>query len=1051
MPTSSQLRSLRHPHRSQDLSRPLNATPISPFQLACRDISMELADSLQSVIQTMLHVSPQQVLDPTKELFSPCTLSVPTCSMSAMFAILKNLNYVSANMAALCAPAPSHNYVKNLAALDTAFPLTIMSDFDIADLLQSVADGLSGIAAQVGVDLVLYHGELGMRHICVNGDENGISYALSHLLRQILNTAQRGDTLEMGLLLATSGDALQITFTISHKFATTAPANGQQRPKPCLSSLFLRRLLLQVGATLIPDLPPPPSFAYGRTCELKLALARGNPPPTPPSQQDGAEAEIPAQPSIERLSVFAESLKGKRVMLYASSKCSFAHHFTSYLTTWGMDVTHVSPDGNVDGSPTSPVDPPKTGNGLSSTEAPSLASANTTTTVMNGTTTQASPLPCFIIVDDDVDILKERLYALRTESYSCSAHRPQFAHQPQSSPHVVRSLGLQPSYPSSSVFVLHFTSLSNYKIAKDALQTVIASFAKSNLPAPEVMIIPKPAGPRRLLTALHTAVTKPVIDPFFLPIATAPQSPGIFAHGAFFGGYGGSSPQPENKLSSKVVIARPHGGRTASDRSSRSVAGSDQSSAHPPSPNGLQDGAEYFTRAAYKLGGSPSSGLVIQSPDGQPAGIFFYPRIKNTRIPSAHSMERDKGQLAGPERRRSLVRPTSGQGDRPVPAAAPASQTHHPAPAPPARSSSATIVSTTTPAPPTTVAVAAAAAAPPPSQADPVELMVQPVSSPVSAPAVGSSNPPTRRSIPRRRVTDSTVSSTSSSTPPTKSTKKKGKANENLIVPPISVLIVEDNSINQTILSTFMKRKGIQYDIANNGLEAVEKWKTGGFHLILMDIQMPVMDGIEATKEIRKLEMESAAALYPITPTPSDYVGHSPGRSSSEFVSPESRGTSSPYHPSVIIVALTASSLQSDRVAALAAGCNDFLTKPVSLLWLNSKIIEWGSIKALQMWADLRPNFMRSITHGQAAQARSIAERLHVPKARNTAPPHGQAPVSQATKSLSTGQNALNPTASQSGKDPVRSKNPEVSSREAAKVEAPRSTVKAKEEVSNGA
>jgi hypothetical protein len=79
----------------------------------------------------------------------------------------------------------------------------------------------------------------------------------------------------------------------------------------------------------------------------------------------------------------------------------------------------------------------------------------------------------------------------------------------------------------------------------------------------------------------------------------------------------------------------------------------------------------------------------------------------------------------------------------------------------------------------------------------------------------------------------------------------KGPIDANIVVPPISVLIVDgmfrfpsstasltifvsDNPINQTILSTFMKKKKIKYDVAKNGEEAVQKWRTGGFHLILV-------------------------------------------------------------------------------------------------------------------------------------------------------------------------------------------------------------------------
>ena len=153
-----------------------------------------------------------------------------------------------------------------------------------------------------------------------------------------------------------------------------------------------------------------------------------------------------------------------------------------------------------------------------------------------------------------------------------------------------------------------------------------------------------------------------------------------------------------------------------------------------------------------------------------------------------------------------------------------------------------------------------------------------------------------------------------------------------------------------------------------------------------MDIQMPVMDGISATKEIRRLEKLNNSQGYPGTP-------QTEGQRTPSDASNDSRMSSSSFRSSVIIVALTASSLQSDRVAALAAGCNDFLTKPVSLDWLNSKIIEWGSIKALQMFADNRPDFMKSVSAGQVVQAQNIARRLHMPEGRVS--PSPSRPLSQ--------------------------------------------------------
>ncbi|KAL7276517.1 Two-component response regulator SSK1p [Rhizina undulata] len=160
-------------------------------------------------------------------------------------------------------------------------------------------------------------------------------------------------------------------------------------------------------------------------------------------------------------------------------------------------------------------------------------------------------------------------------------------------------------------------------------------------------------------------------------------------------------------------------------------------------------------------------------------------------------------------------------------------------------------------------------------------------------------------------------------------------------VPPINVLIVEDNVINLRLLEAFMKRLKVRWQSAMNGKDAVKKWRAGGFHLVLMDIQLPVMNGLEATKEIRRLERINSIGAFSQSTSPSEE--EAPTVSSEEDKLPNSILFKSP----VIIVALTASSLQSDRNEALAAGCNDFLTKPVNFIWLERKVTEWGCMQAL--------------------------------------------------------------------------------------------------------
>jgi len=119
------------------------------------------------------------------------------------------------------------------------------------------------------------------------------------------------------------------------------------------------------------------------------------------------------------------------------------------------------------------------------------------------------------------------------------------------------------------------------------------------------------------------------------------------------------------------------------------------------------------------------------------------------------------------------------------------------------------------------------------------------------------------------------------------------------------ILVTEDNIINQKLIKRILEEHGIDVDLANNGLEAFEKRKSNNYDLLFMDIQMPVMDGIEATHEI--LDYEEDEEL-----------------------------------PHVPIVALTANALKGDRERFMAEGMDEYLTKPIEtaeLLYILNKFL----------------------------------------------------------------------------------------------------------------
>jgi len=120
------------------------------------------------------------------------------------------------------------------------------------------------------------------------------------------------------------------------------------------------------------------------------------------------------------------------------------------------------------------------------------------------------------------------------------------------------------------------------------------------------------------------------------------------------------------------------------------------------------------------------------------------------------------------------------------------------------------------------------------------------------------------------------------------------------------ILLAEDNAVNQKVALAMLSKLGFRADAVANGIEAVQALNTIQYDLVLMDCQMPELDGYEATRRIRAEDSEAR-------------------------------------NPNAPIIALTASAMREDRQRCLEAGMDDFLPKPVNSQALSGMLTKWLS------------------------------------------------------------------------------------------------------------
>ncbi|KAJ3022553.1 ssk1 response regulator receiver [Thoreauomyces humboldtii] len=652
--------------------------------------------------------------------------------------------------------------------------------FDPVDVNERVGDAIANLADERGLELIVHSSvQRGKTPevFLVAGDEDYVRQLLLQMLYPIVASAPEYTRVEINLDLPPPWSAKEDVLSNSdeprkfHMDVTWQLIYQQEPGKPCpfVVNDYMHKILREMGGELRGPKRVPGAASTQHLVELAFEMETIKYRKDMPESMGLRLAKPVTYRQTDELYRFVKSLRDVRVTLLAPARSTFTANIAQYTENWGMDLTYVATE-DMDVIP-----------GI--------------LTQLDQNMEEYEPhgrlqvLRNVIIINDDFGMLDVVIN------------------------HRIEHLLV-------GTLVIYFTSPTNH--ARMNEYTEITAEGHGEL-MPEVYVVTKPAGPRKLLQALKWIM------------ADRPDEPHM----------------EDGKRRSRVGDLVVEGGRSNRVTRSRMKQQSLSSSDPARQPGFLSSGAPQLPVLAPQEQGPFDSAPTKRTGRGVPVPA----RTTGYSPPQHHSLS---SRSAG-----STSSSNNSMND------------------------------------------------PPRSPTNP-----DPVGSP-SGISPGSVTPGVSKVSPRPNLPHS-ISAAPSALPPA----PKASSVSALLFSRIKVLIAEDNPINQTILRTFLRKRGISATVAANGQEAVQKFQQGVFHIILMDIIMPVMDGIQATASIRTLERERALAIQSTNLTPITT-------------------------PDVVIVALTASSLPADRDAALKAGCNDYLIKPVSLVWLERKILEWGAMQAL--------------------------------------------------------------------------------------------------------